>query len=507
MPPILLVEDRDSLRVMLKATLEGAGYDVDEAADGAAAIKALGTGRFLAVVTDLKLPGADGHHVLAAAREADANLPVIVMTAYGTVEDAVGAMKQGAFDFLSKPVDPDHLLLLVERAVERRDLLEENVLLKKEFADRMGFPRIIGEGAALIDATRQIQKAAPTDATVLLLGESGTGKELFARAIHQLSPRKKGPFVAINCAAIPENLLENELFGHEKGAYTGAVSAKLGRVESADRGTLFLDEIGDLSPALQAKMLRVLQDRTFERVGGTKTLKVDIRVVAATNRDLRAAATAGRFREDLYFRLAVVTVAIPPLRERTADILPLARHFLERFRRELGRDALQFSDAAVATMRAYRWPGNVRELENAVERAAILCEGDGIEPRHLALETGPAPTSLDALAKWFDLSGTLDEVASAVHDRIESLLIHRALQDAGGNKTRAAETLGVNYKRLLARIKELGLDGEAVRPSAERRVQADDAARERAPSDAAEARIPQGAGEKIGLGEPRDRTR
>jgi DNA-binding NtrC family response regulator len=461
MPPVLLVEDRESLRAMLRATLEGAGYAVEDVEDGAAAIKALNGGRYLAVVTDLKIPGADGHQVLAAARESDPNLPVIVMTAYGTVEDAVGAMKKGAFDFLAKPVDPDHLLLLLERAVERRNLLEENVLLKKEFADRLGFPRIIGEGPALVDATRQIQKAAPTDATILILGESGTGKELFARAIHQLSPRKKGPFVAINCAAIPETLLENELFGHERGAYTGAGSAKAGRVESADRGTLFLDEIGDLSPALQAKLLRVLQDRTFERVGGTKTLKVDMRVVAATNRDLRRAVTEGRFREDLYFRLAVVTVSIPALRERGADLEPLAAFFLERFRRELGRERLRFSDAAMAAMRSHAWPGNVRELENAVERAAILCEGDLIEPAQLALES-PAATAgsaaLDALSRALDWTGTLDEVSERARDRVERLMIERALTEAAGNKTRAAERLGVNYKRLLGRIKELGLE-------------------------------------------------
>jgi transcriptional regulator with PAS, ATPase and Fis domain len=357
-----------------------------------------------------------------------------------------------------------------------------------------------------VDATRQIQKAAPTGVTVLLLGESGTGKELFARAIHQLSPRRKGPFVAINCAAIPETLLENELFGHEKGAYTGAGSTKIGRVESADRGTLFLDEIGDLSPALQAKLLRVLQDRTFERVGGTKTLKVDVRIVAATNRDLRCAIAEGRFREDLYFRLAVVSVTIPPLRERTADVDALSGHFLARFRRELGRDALRFSEAAMATMRAYRWPGNVRELENAIERAAILCEGDAIEPRHLALDA-PPPSSLEALAKLFDLSGSLDEVAAGVVDRIERLLIERALDESMGNKTRAAERLGVNYKRLLGRIKDLELEGDAPSTSAHRGVEADDPAREGTPPDPPEAGVPQASREKLRLGEPRDRPR
>jgi DNA-binding NtrC family response regulator len=462
MPPVLLVEDRESLRAMLRSTLEAEGYAVEEAVDGKAALKALQGGRFLAVVTDLKLPGADGHQVLDAARELDPNVPVILMTAYGTVEDAVGAMKRGAFDFLAKPVDPDHLVLLLSRAVERKALLEENLLLKKEFAERLGFPRIIGEAPGLVEATRHVQKAAPTDATVLILGESGTGKELFARALHQLSPRKAGPFVAINCAAIPETLLENELFGHEKGAYTGASSAKAGRVEMADRGTLFLDEIGDLGPALQAKLLRVLQDRTFERVGGTRTLKVDTRIVAATNRDLRQDVASGRFREDLYFRLAVVTISIPPLREREADLPALAEHFLEKFRRELARERLRFSEEAIAAIRAHRWPGNVRELENSIERAAILADADAIEPIHLALDGGgrgdAAGAGWEALARALDASGGLDKISERARDRVERVVIERALAEAGGNKTRAAEILEVNYKRLLARIKELGIE-------------------------------------------------
>jgi DNA-binding NtrC family response regulator len=460
MPPVLLVEDRESLRSMLRSTLEAEGYAVEEAVDGKAALKALQGGRYLAVVTDLKLPGADGHQVLDAARELDPNVPVILMTAYGTVEDAVGAMKRGAFDFLAKPVDPDHLVLLLSRAVERKSLLEENLLLKKEFAERLGFPRIIGEAPGLVEATRHVQKAAPTDATVLILGESGTGKELFARALHQLSSRKAGPFVAINCAAIPETLLENELFGHEKGAYTGASSAKSGRVEMADRGTLFLDEIGDLSPALQAKLLRVLQDKTFERVGGTRTLKVDTRVVAATNRDLRRDVASGRFREDLFFRLAVVTISIPPLRERETDLPALAEHFLEKFRRELARERLRFSEDAIAAIRSHRWPGNVRELENAIERAAILADADAIEPIHLALGGGRrgSEDGWEALAAGLDGAGGLDGISERARDRVERVVIERALAEAGGNKTRAAEILEVNYKRLLARIKELGIE-------------------------------------------------
>ncbi|HEX6851646.1 MAG TPA: sigma-54 dependent transcriptional regulator [Candidatus Polarisedimenticolaceae bacterium] len=461
MPPILLVEDRDSLRAVLRQTLEAEGYEVEEAADGKRAVAALGASRYLAVVTDLKLPGADGHAVLAAAREADPDLPVVVMTAYGTVEDAVGAMKQGAFDFLSKPVDPDHLVLLLRRAVERRHLLDENLLLKKEFAERLGFPSIIGESSALVEVIRRIRKAAPADATVLLEGESGTGKELFARAIHHLSPRKDAPFVAINCAAIPETLLESELFGHEKGAFTGASSARAGRFELADRGTLFLDEIGELGAGVQAKLLRVLQERKFERVGGNRTIAVNVRIVAATNRDLKAEVGARRFRDDLYFRLAVVTVTIPPLRDRRSDVALLARHFLEKYRREIGRDRLEFSPEALEALRAHRWPGNVRELENLVERVAILAEGDRLEPGHLGLEgVAATPTDLAAFARVVGLDGGLDAVSTRARDLAERLMVERALAETGGNKTRAAQMLDVNYKRLLVRIRELGLESE-----------------------------------------------
>jgi DNA-binding NtrC family response regulator len=443
---------------MLRSTLEAEGFSVDEAEDGRRAIERLSTGRYLAVVTDLKLPGADGHEVLSAARDADPNLPVVVMSAYGTVEDAVGAIKNGAFDFLAKPVDPDHLVLLLRRAVERRTLLEENLLLKQEFAEHLGFPRIIGDSQVLVEASKQIQKAAATDATILLQGESGTGKELFARAIHYLSPRKKAPFVAISCAAIPETLLENELFGHERGAYTGAVSTRSGRIELADRGTLFLDEIGELGPGVQAKLLRVLQERTFERVGGTRTLSVNIRVVAATNRDLRQAVTRGQFREDLFFRLAVVTVTVPPLRDRADDIPALADHFLDKYRREVGREALAFSPEALEAMHAYPWPGNVREMENCIERAAILAEGESIEPLHLGLAPGAGHRGdLDAFSRVVGMEGGLDEIGARARDVAERLLIEQALQEAGGNKSRAAEALKVNYKRLLARIRELGL--------------------------------------------------
>jgi DNA-binding NtrC family response regulator len=459
MPPVLLVEDRDSLRSMLRSTLEAEGFEVAEAPDGTTAAAALASGRFAAVVTDLRLPGKDGHAVLAAAHETDPELPVIVMTAYGTVEDAVGAMKQGAFDFIAKPVDPDHLVLLLRRAMERRALVEENLLLREEFAERLGFPRIVGESQAMVDLGRQVQKVAPTDATVLLQGESGTGKELIARALHHLGPRRAAPFVAINCAAIPETLLESELFGHEKGAFTGAAATKKGRIELAEGGTLFLDEIGELGAAVQAKLLRFLQERTFERVGGNRTLSVRVRVVAATNRDLGREVAHRRFREDLFFRLAVVVLEVPPLRERPGDLPALARHFLERYRRELGREGLRLGDGALDAIRSHPWPGNVRELQNAVERAAILAEGDVIGPEHLGLGVeGEHRADLDAFCRVVDLEGSLDEVGARAQDAAQALLLRRTLDRVGGNKARAAEALRVNYKRLLARIRELGLD-------------------------------------------------
>src|SRR5207253_2124293 len=326
---ILLVEDKDSLRTMLRHALERQGHAVLEARDQPEALRFLQQGQADLVLSDLRLPAGDGFGVLRAAKEIDTDTPVIVMTAYGSIEDAVAAMKEGAMDFLAKPVDPDHLLLLVARALEQRRIVTENLLLKEELAVRRGAPQLVGEDPSLRKVFASLQRAAATDATVLLEGESGTGKELFARSLHALSPRADAPFVAINCAAIPEGLLETELFGHEKGAFTGAAGRKPGRFELAHRGTLFLDEIGDLPLGLQAKILRALEEKQFERVGGTQSLHVDVRVVAATNRHLKAAVAAKQFREDLYFRLSVFPISIPPLRERPGDIPTLARHFVE----------------------------------------------------------------------------------------------------------------------------------------------------------------------------------
>ncbi|HEY8536729.1 MAG TPA: sigma-54 dependent transcriptional regulator, partial [Vicinamibacterales bacterium] len=333
--PILIVEDKESLRAMLRAALEEQEHTVIEAAGEAEAIARLREARPDLVLSDLRLANGDGFGVLRAAKDLDPDLPVIVMTAYGGIQDAVQAMKEGALDFLAKPVDPDYLQLLVARALSQRRTSAENRLLREELAARRGAPVIVGNDPGLKRVSDALARAAGTDTTVLLLGESGTGKELFARTLHALSERADGPFVAINCAAIPETLLETELFGHEKGAFTGATARKPGRFELAHRGTLFLDEIGDLPAGLQAKILRAIEEKRFERVGGTQSLQVDVRVVAATNRDLKAAVAARRFREDLYFRLSVFPIEIPPLRERGSDVELLARHFVDRFCRDL----------------------------------------------------------------------------------------------------------------------------------------------------------------------------
>jgi DNA-binding NtrC family response regulator len=462
-PPILIVEDKDSLRTMLRHALEAQGHLVVEARDQKEAEAALLASHPAVVLSDLRLTDGDGFGVLRAAKELDPQLPVIVMTAFGSIQDAVTAMKEGALDFLAKPVDPDHLLLLVERALAQRRLATENLILREELAQRRGAPQIVGDDPKLKQVSVALHRAAATDATVLLEGESGTGKELFARALHALSARADGPFVAINCAAIPENLLETELFGHEKGAFTGAVARKMGKFELAHRGTLFLDEIGDLPPMLQPKILRALEEKRFERVGGTTPLQVDVRVVAATNRNLKAAVAARQYREDLYFRLSVFPIVIPPLRDRPADIPTLARYFIDRFCRELKKPALTLSPGAEEELRLYAWPGNVRELQNCIERAAILTEGETILPRHLNLSfrggalSSAASEGENAWSK-IDLSGTLGDASRRTLAEVEKRKIEQALKSTGGNAGIAAEQLQISYKLMLAKIKEYGLE-------------------------------------------------
>jgi len=461
MEPLLLVEDKNELRTMLRKALERSGYTVDEAPDGTAAIQKVRARRYLLVITDLKMPGASGLDVLRETKHADAAIPVILLTAFGSVEEAVTAMKEGAFDFLQKPVDLDHLKLLVQRAARQQEMLRENLLLREEYTARYGFPRIVGEHASIREISQQIQRIAATDSTALLLGESGTGKELFARAIHHLSNRREQPFVALNCAAIPEGLVENELFGHERGAFTGAGARKVGKMDLAHHGTLFLDEIGELPLSIQAKLLRVLEERHFERVGGTQLIEVDVRIVVATNRDLQKLMQEKLFREDLYFRISAVPITIPALRDRGNDVLLLADYFLDKFSREFAKPGLELSSDAKQRLLEYRWPGNVRELQNTLERAVILADGLSIRADGLQLPL-PKPDAESVpqgmLPEKFSWEGSLEQVTQRAASHVERVLLESTLRDCQWNKTRAAERLGVSPKTLLAKIRAAGLE-------------------------------------------------
>ena len=458
MPNILLVEDKASLRKMLATALEKEGHSVTAAPDGNRASDLIRQRDFHLILTDLRLPHGSGIDVLKTAREADPSVPVLIMTAYGTIEEAVRAMKLGAFDFIPKPVDIAHLVLLVERALERRRLVLENTILKDEVASALGLPRIIGESPAIKDLVRQIGQVSATDATVLLAGESGTGKEVFSRAIHLLRKRRDRPFVTVNCAAIPAELIENELFGHEKGAYTGASERKIGKFEYADQGTIFLDEIGDLDISVQAKILRVIEDRIFERIGGLKPIQVDTRIIAATNRDLKKLVAEKAFREDLFFRLSVVPIEVPPLRKRLTDIPILARFFVDKFAGELHRPPIELSDEALAAMEAYRWPGNVRELQNSIERAVILSEGRVIGADDLSFAFVTVQSDGSGQLGELDLAGSLGDVGRRATRAVESAKIRQVLERTKWNKTQAAKLLGVSYKTLLNKIRryELG---------------------------------------------------
>ena len=455
MSDILLVEDKPSLRQVMRLTLENAGYSVTESADARSAANEISTTRHRLVLTDLRMPNGSGLDVLRATRNADADVPVIVMTAFGSIDEAVQAMKDGAHDFLQKPVDSNHLLLLVERALEQARLRTENILLREEWSRRYGFPRIIGESEVIKRTVGETQRVAQTEATVLLLGESGTGKELFARAVHHLSNRRNKPFVAINCAAIPETLIENELFGHERGAFTGASDRRQGKFELATDGTVFLDEIGELPLAVQGKLLRAIEEKVVDRIGGRAPVPVDVRVVAATNKDLKTAVEEGEFRGDLFFRLAVFPLEIPPLRDRGDDIALLARHFAAQIGRELrGREA-ELSSEAMKEIRKHSWPGNVRELENAIERACILSDTLILQPNDLGFVT--ESDDKNATIQDLDLSGTLSDVTHRALSVVERKKILLALDSNSGNKSRTAEDLGISYKTLLNKIKDYGL--------------------------------------------------
>jgi DNA-binding NtrC family response regulator len=444
--PILLVEDKAELREMLTHALTRMSLAPVPAGSVEEALQLLRKQRFSAVLTDLKLPTGTGFDVLRAALDEDAATPVIIMTAYGTITQAVEAMREGAFDFIQKPIDLNHLDHLLKRAIERQQLLRENVVLREEYARLYGFPRILGDHPSIRSAAQEMQRIAPTDSTVLLLGESGTGKELFARAIHQLSPRAAKPLVAVNCAAIPETLIENELFGHEKGAFTGADTRRAGKFELAHGGTIFLDEIGELPLTVQGKLLRVLEEKVVERLGGHGPVPLDVRIIAATNRELEAAANDGTFRKDLFYRLNVFPIRIPAMRERATDIPLLAEAFLDRFRRERNRPRLKFATSALSALQEYRWPGNVRELQNVIERASILHDAE-----ITASDLNLAPALAAA-------SASLPDVAAHAAQTAERATIESTLRDCKWNKAKAAERLGISYKTLLTKIHAYGLD-------------------------------------------------
>jgi len=452
MESILIVEDNDSMRQMLSRTFQGEGYQVETAKNGSSALQTISNRRFDLVITDLKLTDLDGVEVLSAVKDVDTEAQVIVMTAYGSIETAVQAMKQGAYDFVTKPFDPEHLLVLAKKALESRRLVTQNTLLREVLASNHQFQEIIGSSPKMKEVMGLIQKVAGSDTTVLLLGESGTGKELFARAIHHLSPRRESPYVAINCAAIPRELLENELFGSEKGAFTGAYTRKIGKFELAEGGTIFLDEIGDMDISLQAKILRVLQEKQIERLGGNKTIDVDVRMLAASNIDLKEACEAKAFRADLYYRLSVFPVRIPPLRERREDIPPLAEHFVQRYCKELNKPQQRLNSEALALLEKYHWPGNVRELENTIERAVILCEGKKILPAHLAIRI---PTTAEIRLRE---GAGLKEVGQHAQTEAERSLIVRVLEQTRGNKRKTAEILKIDYTTLFDKMKKYQIE-------------------------------------------------
>jgi two-component system response regulator HydG len=449
---ILIVEDNEALRAGIRVSLEESGFAIQEAATGAEAVRKLESESFHVVVSDIKLGDLTGVDILKNAKEVNSRTEVILMTAYATVETAVQALRLGAFDYIQKPFELEHLKHRVRTALKMGKMLGE-----LEFYQRAKYRNALEEGALVAESAGMkgilsvIKKVAPTNATVLVSGETGTGKELLATLIHFGSPRSEGPLVKVNCAALHENLLESELFGHERGAFTGAEKLRIGRFEQADKGTIFLDEIGDMSSTTQAKVLRVLQEQEFERLGSSgKSIKVDVRLVTATNKDLRAEVKEGRFRQDLYFRLNVVNLHVPPLRERREDILPLARFFLNRYAVDFKKKVTGFSPGAIEKMRMYAWPGNVRELQNAIERSVLLCDGEIIESSHLTMDTRPE-----------------GEPATTEHtlnlEELERGAVARALQMTHGVQKEAAAILGVSPRVLNYKIQMLKLDWKSFR--------------------------------------------
>ncbi len=454
---ILVVEDERAIQLALRGLLTRAGYEVELADDGEAAMELLRNQVFDLVLTDLALgQGASGMEVLKAAKQARAETAVVMITAHGSEKIAVEAMKAGAEDYVPKPFDNDEIRMVVMRALERHRLERENRLLLEQIQRDYGFENLIGSGAGMRGVFETIQKVAETDLTVLIRGESGTGKELVAKAIHNTSNRKQRPFVAVNCAAINRELVESELFGHEKGAFTGADSRRVGRFEAAEGGTIFLDEIGDMSGETQAKVLRVLQERTLERVGGIKTVEVDVRVVAATHRDLEAEVQAGNFREDLYYRIKVVELELPPLRARREDIPALCDRFLSQVAERLGREKKRLSSEALSHLARYPWPGNVRELHNRLEQAAVLSSGEEIGVADLNLSD--AKPSASAQTAGFDLP--FSDAKRKTVEGFEREYLLRALREHDGNVSRTAQAIGMVRQSLQQKIRELGLRSE-----------------------------------------------
>ncbi len=451
MPAILIVEDEAKMRRLLELNLGEDGFTTLSAGDAEAGLKLLRENPVDLVLTDLKLPGMNGLEFLQAVKRQNAALPVVVMTAFGTVETAVEAMKAGASDYVLKPFSLAEMRMVVRKELDVRNLREENRSLREALGKRYAHPNIVARSAKMQETLATVERVAPTNATVLLGGESGVGKDLIARAIHEKSRRATGPFVKINSTAIPENLLESELFGYEKGAFTGAAASKPGKFELADKGTLFLDEIGDVPPATQVKLLRVLQEREFERLGGTKTIKVDVRLVAATNRNLRAALEQGTFREDLYYRLNVVPIDIAPLRERKEDIPELVNLFVSRFAGDSGKPVEGISPEAMKVLVNYHWPGNVRELQNIIERACALAKGTTIEVTDIHLDSNPAKGA-DAGNHFLPAGLTLEQW--------EDEMIQEALRRAHGNKSQAARLLGLSRNALRYRLSKIGIADE-----------------------------------------------
>lgn len=446
-PKILIIDDEEHMCWALERAMRQEGYQVNTATRGKQGLKLIREEAPSLVILDLKMPEMDGMEVLSKGRELNSRLPFIMLTAHGTIETAIEAMKMGAADYITKPFDLDELKMVIKRNLTMSQLVTEVNFLRSELTKK--FRQMVGESAPIRDIMKLIDKVSASNASVLITGESGTGKEVAAVAIHQKSHRREGPFVPVNCAALPENLLESELFGHEKGAFTGAVARKLGRFELADKGTIFLDEIAEMPLSMQVKLLRVLQEKTFERVGGTETLQVDVRVLAATNRDIAKSIENGLFREDLYYRLNVVTIAMPPLRDRKEDIPSLANHFLEKFRPTYMVNKI--SPGAMSLLCKYHWPGNIRELQNVIERAAIICHGNEITEIDL-------PPDIQNILN----TDTVNKTTSPIElpegglslEELEKNLIIKALEKSGGNQTKAAQLLGISRSALLYRAQK-----------------------------------------------------